>query len=125
MNRYQINYKNKSIVRRAESAPEAINKLCNQYGWNSKLEQIDADTCGTRWAAFLCDPDGGINYEFRIIATIRDNVAGLEKRYSAAIKAIGGTPGLLALPDNIKNLLKDVTNLETKVRMLEEIAKSI
>lgn len=47
----------------------------------------------------------------------------LEIRYSEAIKAIGGASALITLPENIKALLRNTTDLEFKVLMLEEIAK--
>ena len=48
----------------------------------------------------------------------------LEKRYSEAIKKIGGTSALLTLPEGVKKILKSVTDLETKVKILEKIAKA-
>lgn len=48
----------------------------------------------------------------------------LEKRYQVAIKKIGHER-LLEAPKQIKDILKDTTDLETKVRLLEEIAKVI
>lgn len=48
----------------------------------------------------------------------------LEERYSEAIMAIGGTSALLTLPEGVKKILKSVTDLETKVKILEEIAKA-
>lgn len=47
----------------------------------------------------------------------------LEERYSAAIKKIGGAAGILSLPEEVKNILKSTTDLETKTEMLELIAK--
>lgn len=49
----------------------------------------------------------------------------LETRYAEAIKKIGGTFGLLNLPDNVKNvlMLKNI-DLGTKVKMLEAIAEA-
>lgn len=47
----------------------------------------------------------------------------LEIRYQEAIKEIGGATGLLNLPEQIKDILKNTKDLETKVKMLEEIAK--
>lgn len=48
----------------------------------------------------------------------------LEKRYQNAINNIGGTTALLALPDGVKKILKSVTDLETKVEILERIAEA-
>lgn len=47
----------------------------------------------------------------------------LEIRYERAIKKIGGASGLMELPKQIKDVLKNTKDLETKVKMLEEIAK--
>lgn len=52
-------------------------------------------------------------------------MATLEIRYQKAINKIGGTTGLLNLPKQIKDVLKNTKDLETKVKMLEEIAKNI
>lgn len=48
----------------------------------------------------------------------------LNKQYEAALKKIG-TVNLLNLPEEIKEALKEVTDIETKVKMLEAIAKVI
>jgi hypothetical protein len=48
----------------------------------------------------------------------------LEKRYQNAIDKIG-TARLLDLPEGVKEVLKSTTDLETKTKMLEEIAKRI
>lgn len=47
----------------------------------------------------------------------------LEIRYERAIKEIGGTSALMELPKQIKDILKNTRDLQTKVRILEEIAK--
>lgn len=44
------------------------------------------------------------------------------KRYEVVMKKIT-TGDLLGLPDPIKEVLKSTTDLKTKVKMLEEIAK--
>lgn len=51
-------------------------------------------------------------------------MTNLEIRYQKAIKEIGGTTELLNLPKQIKEVLKSTTDFETKVKMLEEIAKA-
>ena len=48
----------------------------------------------------------------------------LEIRYQKAIKEIGGIAELLNLPKQIQEVLKNTTDFETKVKMLEEIAKA-
>lgn len=49
----------------------------------------------------------------------------IEARYHRAIKRIGGALALLTLPESIKDLLKNATDLQTKTRLLEEIATVI
>lgn len=46
-------------------------------------------------------------------------------RYQIAIRRLGGAPGLLSLPESIKEVLKETTDLETKVLLLELIAEEI
>lgn len=48
----------------------------------------------------------------------------LEIRYQRALKRIGAAR-LLSLPEPIKTVLKDTTDLGVKVKMLELIAKNI
>lgn len=48
----------------------------------------------------------------------------LEARYSEAINNVGGAFAFLKLPEEVKKILKSVTDLETKVKILEEIAKT-
>lgn len=50
-------------------------------------------------------------------------MTNLEHRYRNAINKIGGTPALLSLPEEVKNVLKSVTDLEIKTKILEKIAK--
>lgn len=47
------------------------------------------------------------------------------ERYSAAIKRIGGTAGLLRLPEEVKKILQTYVDLETKVKMLEMVADAL
>lgn len=49
----------------------------------------------------------------------------LEERHSAAIKACGGAAGLLALPQEIKEILMQNLDLETKTLMLEMVAEQM
>ena len=46
-----------------------------------------------------------------------------EERYQAAIKKIGGVAGLLSLPEDVKDILKETMDLETKTELLEAIAE--
>lgn len=68
MNRYKLTYGDKSVVRKAETAQDAVEKLCDQYGWGFKLNMYDADTRGLEWAECLADTNGGINYDRIIVA---------------------------------------------------------
>lgn len=45
----------------------------------------------------------------------------LERRYRAAIARLGGAPGLLNLPEEIKRALANTNNLRAKVKLLELI----
>lgn len=49
----------------------------------------------------------------------------VEQRYQAAIAKIGGPAGLLRLPEDVKNILKETIDLETKTEMLEAIAEEV
>lgn len=55
----------------------------------------------------------------------RQNMTALEIRYQNAIEKIGGAAGLLNLPEQVKNVLKNTTDLKAKVKILEEIAKIV
>lgn len=48
----------------------------------------------------------------------------LEKRYERAIKKIGYAK-MIELPKRIKEILQNTKDLETKVKLLEEIAKTV
>ena len=63
MESYNIIYRGKSVVRRGMSAHDAVERLCNQYGWRCRLRQYDADTRGLYWAECEVDTDGGINFD--------------------------------------------------------------
>lgn len=47
------------------------------------------------------------------------------ERYQKALKKIGGAAGLLSLPDQVQEVLKSTTDLETKTTMLELIAEAL
>lgn len=49
----------------------------------------------------------------------------LEKRYSKAIKALGGAEGLMNLPNEVKEALKSVHNFEVKTKLFELIAEEV
>lgn len=53
----------------------------------------------------------------------RQTDAELLKRYQVALKEIG-TLNILKLPEPIKDILKQATNLDQKVVLLEDIAKN-
>ena len=47
----------------------------------------------------------------------------VEQRYQAAIRKIGGAAGLFSLPEDVKNVLKETMDPETKTVLLEAIAE--
>lgn len=48
-----------------------------------------------------------------------------EQRHTEAIKRIGGVSGLMNLPDEVKAILKNNYDLETKTKMLEAVADAL
>lgn len=54
-----------------------------------------------------------------------ENMTDLEKRYGKALKEIRRNTNLLTMPEEVKSILKATTDLETKTKMLEEIAKKL
>lgn len=70
--RYLIEYerdgKTVKTVRKAEDAGQAIQKMCEQYGWGCRERMVDADTRGKEWAKWAADTEGGINYDLTIVA---------------------------------------------------------
>lgn len=71
--KYTLQYNGKTVTRIADTAEKAIEKLCDQYGWNYTLRQYDADTCGLEWAECAADTNGGINWNLRVLATREEN----------------------------------------------------
>lgn len=71
--KYIIQYKGKTLVRHADTAEAAVEKLCDQYGWRCKLRQYDADTRGREWAECSVDTEGGINWNMTVIANRSEN----------------------------------------------------
>ena len=67
---YQRNGKEITAHRNAEKADDALEAICNQYGWGFRLKMISADDCGLEWATALADTDGGINYNLRLEAVM-------------------------------------------------------
>lgn len=72
MNKYVITYergeKKIKTSRIAENAEEAIDKLCDQYGWRNKLDLYDADTRGLEWSRHKVATDYSINWDLIIMA---------------------------------------------------------
>lgn len=66
-------------------------------------------------------------HQKRLEETVREEETDmtLEQRWSRAIRQIGGAAGLLSLPKQVQDVLKSTNDLETKVKMLELIAKNI
>jgi len=73
--KYIITYRDRRVVRHADSAEHAINKLCDQYGWRCRLDMYDADTRGMEWAKCSADTEGGINYNVTLFAERADEEA--------------------------------------------------
>ena len=71
--KYRITYtrNGRKVItsRTAETTEKAVEMLCDQYGWRGHLNQYDADTRGLEWAEVFADPEGGIDYSIRIVAT--------------------------------------------------------
>jgi hypothetical protein len=51
-----------TVIRYADDACDAIEKLCDQYGWGCAVYMYDSSTSGKAWAQFQYDRNGGINY---------------------------------------------------------------
>lgn len=47
---YTRNEKTYKVTRHADTAAQAIYKLCDQYGYEYHLHLMDADTYGQEWA---------------------------------------------------------------------------
>lgn len=71
--KYTLQYNGKTVTRNADTAQEAVEKLCDQYGWRCTLKQYDADTRGHEWAECAADTEGGINWNLTILATRKEN----------------------------------------------------
>ena len=67
MKKYRIEYNGKRVIRKGETADAAFAKYAenNFLSWNTRLEQIDADTHGEKWAAYW--QDNGEGRKFRIM----------------------------------------------------------
>ena len=61
-----------TVIRHAETAADAVAKLCDQYGWRADVNLIDADTCGHTWASVdVFAPDYGCwDWLFRALAEL-------------------------------------------------------
>lgn len=70
--KYKIEFRGKTFVRSGMSAQDAIETLCDQYGWRFRLGMYDADTQGRKWAKGAVDTNGGINYNDSIFAETKD-----------------------------------------------------
>ena len=71
--KYTLEYNGRKVVRNADTAEKAVEKLCDQYGWRCMLKQYDADTRGLKWAECVVDTDGGINWNLTILASRKEN----------------------------------------------------
>ena len=70
--RYRIKYhrggKPVTVYRHADSATEAVEKLCDQYEWRESLDLYDADTRGLEWSRHKVATDYSINWDLIIMA---------------------------------------------------------
>lgn len=75
MTRYEIYNTDDQLkyVRKANSPKEALEKLCDQYGWSYRVSMYDADTQGKEWMKFLIDKNGGIDYNDYLIAVLPES----------------------------------------------------
>lgn len=82
---YERNGKEITTTRRADTAQEAIEKLCDQYGWYDKLKQYDADTRGCEWAEVNAYEDSGYCcFITRIVATRKNDCKGPDSELAKA-----------------------------------------
>ena len=49
----------------------------------------------------------------------------LQERQKKALDKIGGALGLLKLPENVRKIISECPDYETKVKMLELVAENI
>ena len=68
--KYAIEFRGKQFIRTGMTAQEAIEKLCDQYGWRFRINMFDAETRGRKYAKGGVDTDGGINYNDAAYASI-------------------------------------------------------
>jgi hypothetical protein len=61
----------------------------------------------------------------RAAEKVENSMKTLEQRHTEAINKIGGTAGLLNLPEQVKEILKGKYDLETKTKMLEAVAEAM
>lgn len=70
--KYNIDFRGKRFVRSGMTAQEAIENLCDQYGWRFNLHMYDAYGRGFVWANGTVDTNGGINYNEPIYAESKE-----------------------------------------------------
>ena len=61
--------------------------------------------------------------EAAIYGRTQEETEALEKRYQTALTQIGGASRLAALPERIKAILQNTTDLKAKTEMMEAIAE--
>lgn len=75
--KYIISYSRRADMKMVQTARDgatahdAIESLCNQYGWRCSLKEYDADTRGREWAVCSADTDGGTVWNLAIHAVIK------------------------------------------------------
>ena len=70
MIRYKLHYNGKEIIRKGLDAIDAIERLCDQYGWNYRVSMVDCDRGKYSWASCQVDTEGGINWNMTIIGEV-------------------------------------------------------
>lgn len=63
--------------------------------------------------------------EVTIYGRTQGQIEELEERYQAALAQIGGADRLMVLPEPIKNVLQNTTDLKAKTELMEAIAELI
>lgn len=70
MIRYKLQYNGHEIIRKGLDAIDAIERLCDQYGWNYRVHMVDADHGKYEWAECQVDTNGGINWNMMIYGEV-------------------------------------------------------
>lgn len=112
---------------------EDLRVLCIQEDWftngdNSQYEKLfDMNREGASLeelalVIWICSSDVSREEVLKKLTDRRSRNYTLD-RYKRAIERIGGAEKLLNLPEDVKDILKETTDLETKTELLEAIAE--